>query len=91
MENEKQDGKRKKIIEERYSILEYNQYWNKIIINECIPPTLFAFICIPKGIRARVRVNPNPNPNSLETSCHGNLLFTRPLIGQVRHWYTTHW
>ena len=36
-------------------------------------------ICIPRGIRARVGVN--PNPNSLETGCHGNLLFTRLLIG----------
>ena len=39
-------------------------------------------ISIPRGIRARVRVRFHHYPNSHGTSCHGNLLFTRLLIGR---------
>ena len=61
------------------------QYRNKIILMND-PADLICIhlhlIFIPRGIRARVRVRFLQDHNSPGTSCHGNLLFTRLLIGQ---------
>ena len=64
------------------SNLEYWQYWNKLFfINSSSPPHLHL-ISTPMGIRVRVRVIFCHYLYSHGTCCHGNLLFTRFLIGR---------
>ena len=61
--------------------MEYWQYWNNLFLMHSSSRPHLHLISIPRGIRARVRVRFCHYLNSHGTSCHGNLLFTRLLIG----------